>query len=336
MREGILAVIGNTPLVRLKKLFAGADLRLFAKLESFNPGGSSKDRPALAILESGILSGAIGPDTVIMESSSGNMGIGLAQACRYHGLRFICVVDPKSLLVNVKLMKVYGGEVDLITVPDEVSGEFLQARIDRVHVLMREIPNSFWPNQYANPDNAASHYRTTMAEIAIALDFKIDFLFVGTSTCGTISGCTQYVRDHGLKTRIVAVDAAGSRIFGDQPPTRRLLPGLGAAIRPPLCDLGLVDEVVYVTDVESIVGCRRLVRREAILAGGSSGGVLAAVDKFRVRMPAGATCVAILPDRGERYLETIYNDSWVREHFGEIEHLYALEEKVAIWQTVAS
>ena len=303
--------------MRLERFCGRAGFELFAKLEALNPGGSSKDRPALAVVDEGLSSGAIGPDTVIIESSSGNMGIGLAQACCHYGLRFICVVDPKASAFNLKILETYGAEVDMVTAPDPISGELLQARLERVQLLRRQIPNSFWPNQYANVENAGAHYRTTMAEIASALDGKVDVLFVATSTCGTIRGCAEYARDHRLGTRIVAVDAVGSLIFGDQP-GRRLIPGLGASIRPPLCPQELVDTIVHVSDVDCIVGCRRLLKLEAILAGGSSGGVMSAVHKLQSEIPPGAACVAILPDRGERYLDTLYDDRWVRDHFGDL------------------
>jgi cysteine synthase len=170
---------------------------------------------------------------VIVESSSGNMGIGLAQACRYHGLRFLCVVDPKTTRQNLQSLRTYGAEVDLVTQSDPVTGEFLQARINRVKALLHRIEGSFWPNQYENLNNPALHYRATMHEIATALDGKVDFLFVATSTCGTIRGCAEYARDHGMKMRILAVDPVGSLIFSNVKASR-LIPGLGAGIRPPL------------------------------------------------------------------------------------------------------
>jgi cysteine synthase A len=321
MQENILSVIGKTPLVRLNRFLPEASFQLLAKLESFNPGGSIKDRPALEILENARSRGVIGPSSVVIESSSGNMGIGLAQACRYFGLRFICVVDPKITQMNRQLLHVYGAEVDFVEEPDPATGEFLPARIDRVKKLQEEIEGSFWPNQYSNDHNWGAHYRTTMREIAMELGGRIDFLFVPTSTCGTIRGCAEYVRDHGMTTRIIAVDALGSLIFGKLK-AKRLIPGLGAAMRPPLCDVAQIDECVHVTDLDCVTGCRRLVAREAILAGGSSGGVLAAVEKLKDRIPAGAVCVAILPDRGERYLETLFSDDWVHEHFGEVGHLW--------------
>ncbi|HSG40249.1 MAG TPA: 2,3-diaminopropionate biosynthesis protein SbnA [Thermoanaerobaculia bacterium] len=326
MYDGILSTIGNTPLIRLSRLLPSAGFRLYAKLEALNPGGSIKDRPALAILEEGLRSGNIGPGTVIVESSSGNMGIGLAQACRYHGLRFICVVDPRTSEQNIRILRAYGAEVDFVAEPDPASGEFLQARLNRVQDLLRRIPGAFWPNQYANRHNPGSHYQTTMHEVATALAGQVDFLFVATSTCGTIRGCGEYIRDHGLATRVVAVDALGSLIFSDQR-AKRMIPGLGAGLRPPLCEPALIDEVVLVNDLDSVTGCRRLAAREAILAGGSSGAVIAAVDRLQDGIPPGANCVAILPDRGERYLETIFDDAWVREHFGDVGHLWRTETR---------
>jgi len=315
--EGILSAIGNTPLVKLTRIFKDCHFRLFAKLEGVNPGGSAKDRPALSILKEGMEAGQIRPGTMIIESSSGNLGIGLAQACRYFGLRFICVVDPKTTQQNIRILKAYGAEVDIVSKPDPITGEFLQARIDRVQDLLRSNENSFWPNQYANLANAATHYKTTMSEIAAALNGEIDYLFCATSTCGTIRGCSEYVRDHGLRTKIFAVDAVGSVIFGGKS-AKRLIPGHGAGRRPELFQLNLADECIHVTDLECVIGCRRLVRREAILAGGSSGGVLMALNKVKHRIPLGAVCVLMLHDRGERYMDTVFSDDWVEEHFGDV------------------
>src|SRR5262249_19622806 len=223
MNESILSTIGQTPLVRLTRVLPDCPFDLFAKLEGFNPGGSAKDRPALNILREGMRSGAVKPWTVVIESSSGNLGIGLAQACRYLGLRFICVVDPKTTEQNTRILRAYGAEIDLVSQPHPVTGEFLQARIDRVQTLLQTIQDSFWTNQYANLSNVRAHYCTTMDEIARELDGRIDYLFVATSTCGTLRGCAEYVRDHDLDTTIFAVDAQGSVIFGG-PPAKRLIP----------------------------------------------------------------------------------------------------------------
>jgi len=321
INEGILSTIGNTPLIRLTRALKESQFRLFAKLESFNPGGSAKDRPALNILEEAMEAGEITPETVVIESSSGNLGIGLAQACRYLGLRFICVVDPRTTQQHLRILKAYGAEIDIVSEPDLKDGEFLQARINRVQTLLRTIKGSFWSNQYANLANAAAHYKTTMREIAVALDGEVDYLFCATSTCGTIRGCAEYVRDYNLKTKIFAVDAVGSMIFGCQP-AKRLIPGHGAARRPELYQPGLADECIHVTDLDCVVGCHHLVRSEAILVGGSSGGVLMALKHHQRRIPRGATVVVIFHDRGERYLDTIYSDSWVEEHFGDVSFLW--------------
>ncbi len=330
--DGILDAIGETPLVLLRRFIPGGRFHLYAKLEAFNPGGSIKDRPALAILEDALHTGTVTPATLIVESSSGNLGIGLAQACRYYGLRFLCVVDAKAAAANLRMLRAYGAEIDLVSEPDPESGEFLQARLNRVRELVERHENAFWPNQYANLNNPSSHYATTMHEIASALDGRVDFLFVGTSTCGTLRGCAEYARDSGLATRVVAVDVVGSLIWSDVR-AKRLIPGLGAGLKPPLRDPSLVDECVHVSDLDCIAGCRKLVAREAILAGGSSGGVLAAVEKLEARIPDGAVCVAILPDRGERYLDTLFSDEWVRRHFGEVEHLWRGEQ--APWPSAA-
>ncbi|HJX27983.1 MAG TPA: 2,3-diaminopropionate biosynthesis protein SbnA [Thermoanaerobaculia bacterium] len=326
--EGVLSAVGRTPLVRLRRIYPDIDFRLYAKLEALNPGGSIKDRPAREILQEAMRSGAVGPGTVIVESSSGNMGIGLAQACACFGLRFICVVDAKASKQNIRILEVYGAEIDYVAEPDPETGEFLPARLNRVKELLGQIDNAFWPNQYANEHNSGSHHRTTMQEVVTELGAqgdRVDFVLCATSTCGTVRGCGELVRERGLPTRVLAVDALGSLIFSDQKGPRHL-PGMGAGLRPPLCDLRYIDECVHVSDLECISACRLLIRREGIFAGASSGGLLAAVGKIRDKIPAGATCVVILPDRGERYLDTVYSDQWVREHFGEGSDLWPEKE----------
>ena len=335
MDEGILSTVGNTPLIRLARVFKDSRFRLFAKMEGFNPGGSTKDRPALNILKEAIEAGKIKPGTVVIESTSGNLGIGLAQACGYFGLRLICVVDPKTTQQNIRILKAYGAEIDLVSACDPRTGEFLQARIERVRALLGAIEDSFWPNQYANFANASAHYKATMREIDEALDGKVEYLFCAASSCGTIRGCADYVQDYNLGTRIFAVDAVGSVIFGGQP-AKRLIPGHGAMKRPELYRPDMADECIHVTDLDCVVGCRRLVRSEAILVGGSSGGVLMAIDRVRHRIPRGAVCVAIFPDRGERYLDTVYSDDWVEEHFGDVSSLWQDQMEVESCITVTS
>lgn len=323
MREGILSAIGNTPLVEFKRIFQGRGIRFFAKLEQFNPGGSIKDRPAIRVIEEGLLAGKINPDTVVIESSSGNMGIGLAQVCAYHKLRFICVVDPKTTQQNVNLLRAYNTEIELVRDPDPVTGEYLPARIERVRNLVALYENSFWPNQYANEDNSRAHH-VTMQEIMTVLHGEADYLFCATSTCGTLRGCAEYIRKHNFHTRIIGVDAVGSVIFGGKK-AKRMIPGHGAAIVPPLFRDDLAYDNVNVTDLECVIGCRRLAQEEAFLAGGSSGAVISAVERYLHRIEPRSICVAIFADRGERYLDTIYSEQWVQGHFGDISHLLRTE-----------
>jgi len=314
MNDGVLSAIGDTPLIRLSRVFPDLHFNLYAKLEGHNPGGSMKDRPALSIIRRAIETGLITPETVIIESSSGNMGVGLAQVCAYYNLHLICVVDRRTNLQNIKLMRAYGAEIEM------TETECLQARLDRVKTLLRKHKNSFWPNQYANLYNPISHHRT-MEEIVNALSGKVDYFFCATSTCGTLRGCAEYVRSKDLATKIYAVDAKGSVIFGGQS-ARRLIPGHGAAVVPELYQHDLADRCIHVSDIDCVVGCRRLVKSEAILAGGSAGGIVMAVEEVRSTIPNGSNCVILFADRGERYIDTIYSDAWVNEHFGDISHLW--------------
>lgn len=310
----MLATIGGTPLVTLDRVVPIPDVRVFAKMEKFNPGGSVKDRTALRMLHGKVQAGELVPGrSVVVESTSGNLGVGLAQLCAYFGLDLICVVDTRTTAQSVALLRAYGATVEVVSAS---GGDLLGARLARVRELVARLPDAFWPNQYENPLNPAAHEQT-MAEIVTALDGRVDYLFCSVSTGGTLRGCADYIRNHGLATKLVAVDAAGSAIF-HTPTERRLIPGHGAGHTPPLVEVGVVSEIVHVTDLECVRACRLLVAREAILAGGSSGATVSALGKLRHRIPPGASCVLVFPDDGNRYLDTIYSDSWVAEHFGEV------------------
>jgi 2,3-diaminopropionate biosynthesis protein SbnA len=320
--KGILATIGSTPLVELERLVPDSRYRVFAKLEQFNPGGSIKDRAAVSMLLDRISSGELRPGrSVVVESSSGNLAIGIAQLCRFFGLRFVCVVDAKTTEQNLAILRALQAEVDLVGAPDPETGEYLPMRIRRVRELLERIPHAFWPNQYANPSNPRAHL-ITMREIAETLDRKVDYLFCSVSSFGTLRGCAEYIRNNKLATKIVGVDAVGSAMFHGQPPSTRLLPGHGTSVRPALFQPGLADRVVHVADLECVAACRRLTIQEAMLAGGSSGATVAALDKVSPEIPDGANCVLIFPDGGDRYLDTIYSDSWVYDKFGDVSYLW--------------
>lgn len=320
--KGILSTVGGTPLVELERLIPGFPSRLFAKIERFNPGGSIKDRSALGMLMAQIHNGQLVPGrSTVVESSSGNLAIGLAQICRYFGLRFICVVDSRTTQQNLAILRAYRADVRVVTEPDPATGELLPQRLRLVAQLLAETPDSYWPNQYANPLNLKAHL-TTMAEIDTALDGRIDYLVVSAGTTGTLGGCAEYIRRRNLPTKVVAVDAIGSALFGSPVACERLIPGHGNSVLPRLLRRKDAHRVVHVSDLDCVVGCRRLVQREAVLVGGSSGAAVAALGRIADEIPPGSTCVLILPDGGDRYLDTVYDDHWVRHHFGEVSHLW--------------
>ncbi len=311
-KNGILEAVGSTPLVKLNRYLSNTNAHLFAKLESQNPGGSAKDRPARQMIEDALRQGQIDKNSTIVESSSGNMGIGLAQVCRYYGLKLVCVVDPNAQEQNTKIIEALGGRLERVT--STVNGSFLEARWQCVRKLLNEIEGAFWPNQYANKQNPLAHYEGTIREIDEAMRGDIDYLFVATSSTGTARGCRDYLRSRGRKTKVIAVDAVGSVLFGGRPGRRRI-PGLGAGSIPDLAVGQTFDDFTRVSDVDCVVGCRRLADREAILVGGSAGGVLEAVRRFGSTLDD-KDCVAILHDSGTRYLDTVFSDDWIESELG--------------------
>ena len=312
IHDGVLNAIGSTPLVQLRRIIQRDDLELLVKLEYANPGGSAKDRPAAMMLQRAIARGDVAAGTTIIESSSGNMGIGLAQACRFHGLRFICVVDPRAQRQNLQIIEALGGQIELVEKPLE--GDFLAARIATVRRLLETIADSYWPNQYANQDNPRSHYEGTIAEVDDALRGEFDVLLVATSSTGTAQGCRDFLHDRGRDVQVIAVDSIGSVLFGGSAGPR-MIPGLGAGKEPKLAAGQTFDRIERVTDLDCVIGCRRAARDEALLVGGSAGGILTTIGRLQNEL-AGKRCVAILHDSGTRYLETVFNDEWVHQSLG--------------------
>lgn len=312
--ESIISTIGNTPLVQLNKIFKHNKFNLFGKLEAANPAGSIKDRTSLFILQQALADGRIKKGDTVIESSSGNMAVGLAQACLYYGLKLIVVVDPKLNLHTEKILRTYGARIEKVAEPKE-DGGFLAARLTRVQYLLISIPNSFWSNQYGNKDNPLTHHKT-MTEIMDSLEGELDYLFVATSTCGTLMGCADYIKENNLSTKIIAVDAVGSVLFGG-PPLKRLIPGHGAGVPSQFLDTNKIYDYVYVDDVDCARGCWSLLENESILCGGSSGGMISAVKKYSKKIADGSNCALFLCDRGERYLDTIYNQEWLLKELPE-------------------
>lgn len=309
VHESVVSCIGNTPLVRLSRLFPQPGIEVIAKLELFNPGGSVKDRPARYIVEQGLRDGSIRPGAHLIESTSGNLGIALAMIAKIHGLGFTCVVDPKISPTNLRIIQLLGAHIEMVHEADDQGG-YLNNRIKRVKTLLDEIPNSVWINQYANERNWQAHYQGEGEEIATELDEPIDCLVVGVSTSGTILGLARRLRLVFPSLRVVAVDALGSVIFGTAPRTREL-PGIGASRPPELLRPEEIDEVVHVSDWESVQGCHALLAEEGIFAGGSSGSVVAAIQRLLPTFPRPYRVLTLFPDRGDRYLDMVYDDTWV-------------------------
>ena len=312
--SGVLSAIGNTPLVKLVRLFPQRMFQCYGKLEMANPGGSSKDRSALGMLLDAYERREVGPKTTIIESSSGNLGIGLAQVCRYLELPFVCVVDTRTTGAHLAILQAYGARVEVVAAMGVGTNDLLSARLQRVQELRNEIVDSFWVNQYANLSNPRAQYEI-FREIHMHLGDRWDYVFLAVSTCGTLRGCRNYIQDKGLRTRIVAVDAEGSIIFGDSS-KRRLIPGHGASRVPELYRVGLQDIVIKASDQDCVAGCFKLLQHESIFAGGSSGAVVSAITTMADQISKDAVVVAILFDRGERYLDTIYSRRWIQKHFG--------------------
>ena len=286
---------------------------LFLKCEGFNFAGSIKLKAASEMVEAACRDGVLRPDSVLVESSSGNLGVALSMIAASKGYRFVCVTDSRCNLSTRLLMEALGSEVHIITEPHPAGG-FLGARLDYVRALCASDDRYVWLNQYTNQGNWQAHYRTTAP--AIARQFpQLDVLFIGAGTTGTLMGCARWFREWHRPVRIVAVDSYGSVIFGGRP-GRRMIPGLGMTVRPPLLDDAHVDDVVRVEEADTIRACHRLARR-GFLFGGSTGTVVSGATDWLDRHDAsGLTAVAIAPDLGERYLDTVYQTNWIEAIYG--------------------
>jgi len=290
-----------------------ADGPVNLKIEGLNPSGSIKMKTALSMIESAEKMGKINPDTILIESSSGNLGCALASAATARGLRFVCVVDPNALPQSIKIMRALGAELVCVTERDS-NGGYLGSRISYVKQALASDPHLLWLNQYANEANAAAHEATTAPAIMRAFP-QLDFLFVGAGTTGTLMGCLRYFSRESPRTKIVAVDSFGSVTFGT-PPASRFIPGLGSSRVPEIFDASLVKIVEHVSEIDAVAMCRWIAHTKGLLVGGSTGTVLAAVRAWRRRIPEDSVVVAISPDMGERYLDTVYDDDWVGKKFG--------------------
>lgn len=309
----LLDTTGNTPLVPMRRLLPGCPARLFAKLESFNPGGSAKDRSARAMVAEAVASGRIGAGSTLVESSSGNFAVALARVALLNALHAVVVVDPRTNDATVAMLRALGAEIVPVTEPDPETGDWLVARLSKVRELVAERDDAVWLDQYSNRAAVRAHADGTMREIDAALRGEVDWLFVATSTTGTIAGCLAHVESAGLHTRVVAVDAEGSVLFGGRRGTR-LLAGYGAGIVPDLARGLEPYAVARIPDLDAVVGTRALAAREGILAGASAGAVAAAVARFAADLSGNVALV--LHDGGLPYATTVFDDAWVDAELG--------------------
>jgi N-(2-amino-2-carboxyethyl)-L-glutamate synthase len=308
--ERALAGIGATPMWPVTLLVGGRARVAHLKVEGENPCGSIKDRTALALVTSLERGGRLRSDSVLVESTSGNLGVALALIARARGYPFVAVVDPKTTAENLARMRALGATIEMVDAPDHTGG-YLVSRLRRVAALCASSPRFVWTDQYSNPANPAAHYKGTGPEIRRQMPATVKAVFIPVSTGGTLAGIGRYLRETSPATEIVAVDARGSVIFGGQPGPRRLT-GIGSSRASAFVGPRLYDDHILVGDEAAFTACRMLARATGIRVGGSSGAALAACAQYLGRHPDVREIVCVCPDHGDNYSTSIYSDAWLR------------------------
>jgi cystathionine beta-synthase len=318
IHEDVLSTLGDTPLVRLNKITNGCRAAVLAKLEYFNPGGSVKDRIAVAIVEDAERKGLLRQGGTIVESTSGNTGLGLAMVAAVRGYRAVLCMPDKVSREKINLLKAFGAEV--VITPTAVPPDSPDSYYEVAKRIVRETPGAYLANQYHNPMNPEAHYRTTGPEIWRQTGGKIDYFVASLGTGGTISGTSRYLKERNPGIKTYGADPVGS-ILKDFFYTRQIVPaktykveGIGEDFIPGTCQFQYVDEIVQATDFQSLNLARRLAREEGILAGGSAGTALYVALQVARQAKEGQTVVVIIPDTGERYLTKVHSDEWMRDN----------------------
>ncbi len=318
IHDSILQVMGHTPLVRLQRLTRGLRCRVVVKLESLNPGGSVKDRIGIRMIEDAERRGLLRPGGTIIESTSGNTGVGLAIAAALRGYRCIFTINDKQSREKVDLLKAFGAEV--VVCPTAVEPEDPRSYYSVAKRLAKEVPNSVYTDQYNNQANPLTHEETTGPEIWEDTDGTVTHFVAGLGTGGTVTGVGRYLKERKPSVKVVGVDPVGSLYLeyfrtGNLGPAHTYkVEGIGEDFLPTTIDFAVVDEVVQVTDKESFLMARRLAREEGIFAGGSGGSALEGALRYARDLGPDDLVVVLLPDRGERNLGKVFNDEWMREN----------------------
>jgi N-(2-amino-2-carboxyethyl)-L-glutamate synthase len=308
--ESPLEIIFRDLFYRLRGFGDGHDV--FLKLEGFNVTGSVKVKTAIGLIEDLERRAiAVPEETVIIESSSGNLGVALSMVCAIKGYKFICVTDANATRASIRGMQSYGAEV--IVVEDRgPGGGFLEKRFTTINRLLKSYPNSIWLNQYDNPANTRVHEVQTANEIAGEFE-RVDWIFIGAGTTGTLGGVSKRLHEVYPGIKVVAVEPKGSVTFGGSE-AKRYIPGVGTSIRPKIADLAAPDRIIAVDEPRTVEMCLSFARDYHLLVGGSTGTVLAAIKETCSEFGPGETVVALSADLGDKYLDTIYDAEWVAKY----------------------
>ncbi len=301
--DNVCELIGHTPIVRLKKMEKECIMKneVYAKLEKFNPGGSSKDRVAYQIIQNGIETGLINDSTTIIEATSGNTGIGLAMVCAYYNLPLIVVMSESVTIERVKLLEAYGAKIVLTPKEEGIEGAIAEAK--RLNAI---IENSYYVNQFQNENNPLSHYLHTGEEIFESFGNELDYVFVGMGSSGTISGIARRLKEKNKKVKIIGIEPADCPYYSKREKGNCRIPGIGTTFMPKIAQLDLIDDYVTVDDKESVDMMRLIAKTEGILVGISSGAVMVGAREYiKQKQINDKKVLLIFPDTGERYLSII-------------------------------
>jgi len=306
--QNALDAVGHTPLVKLNRVTGDAKCLVLAKVEYVNPGGSVKDRPAVAMIADAEERGILKPGATIIEATSGNTGAGLAMAAAIRGYRCILVMPDKMSKEKIDLLKAYGAEV--VVTPTNVPNDSPESYYGVANRLTAEIPGAIQPDQWHNAQNPGAHYKTTGPEIWEQTAGRITHFVSGMGTGGTISGTARFLKEQNPNIVVVGADPEGSIYSGDTPKSYKV-EGIGMSYLPQTVDMRVIDRILRITDKESFLMARRITREEGLLVGGSSGTAGAAAVRVAQELPAEAIMVVVMPDSGRGYMSKIFNDEWM-------------------------